>query len=329
MGWNRTGRWVGASWVGACTVGLAAAGWAQEAQEVQEVTGATEVQKSTAIVISSDQEGGAPGGIVVMSSEGDDGGAPIFQSFSLGTDAGGGLVFGSSGFGSGPNTVMRLGGGMPMFDPNNLGSLLNIPEIRQELDIMDAQVEEITQARKDLEKQIREQVNKMMEGGFDPSKAKEMAEIMRTQRAAIDEQISQQLLPGQVKRLREVALRLQMKQAGTVGLLGRKDIMEALEITPEQLEALKKKSVSLEEELKKRMEELKKKAQTELLGELKPEQRKKLEEMLGKDFDYQAPEFAPGAGRRVSGAVTPTAPAAPIPPVAPRGGRFELRSGGK
>lgn len=326
MGWNRTGRWVGASWVGACTVGLAAAVWAQEAQEVQEVTGVTELQKSAAIVISSDQDGGAPGGIVVMSSEGDDGGGPVFQSFSLGTDAGGGMVFGNSG----PNSVMRLGGGgLQMFDPNNWGSLLNIPEIRQELDIMDAQVEEITQARKDLEKQIREQVNKMMEGGFDPSKAKEMAEMMRTQRAAIDEQISQQLLPGQVKRLREVALRLQMKQAGTVGMLGRKDIMEALEITPEQLEALKKKSVSLDEELKKRMEELKKKAHSELLGELKPEQRQKLEEMLGKDFDYQAPEFAPGAGRRISGEVTPSAPAAPNAPAAPRGGRFELRSRGK
>ncbi len=323
MGWNRTGRWVGASWVGACTVGLAAAVWAQEAQEVQDVTGVTEVQKSAAIVISSDQDGGAPGGIVVMSSEGDDGGGPIFQSFSLGTDIGGGLMLGNSG----PNSVMRLGGGgLQMFDPNYLSSLLNIPEIRQELDIMDAQVEEITQARKDLEKQIREQVNQMMEGGFDPSKAKEMAEIMRTQRAAIDEQISQQLLPGQVKRLREVALRLQMKQAGTVGMLGRKDIMEALQITPEQLEALKKKSASLDEELKKRMEELKKKAQVELLGELKPEQRQKLEEMLGKDFDYQAPELSIGGGRRVSGAVTPTAPNAPA---APRGGRFELRSGGK
>lgn len=326
MGWNRTGRWVGASWVGACTVGLAAAVWAQEAQEVQEVTGATEVQKSAAIVISSDQEGGAPGGIVVMSSEGDDGGGTVFQSFSLGLDIGGGLMLGNGG----PNGVMRLnGGGLQMFDPNNWSSLLNIPEIRQELDIMDAQVEELSQTRKDLEKQVRDQVNKMMEGGFDPSKAKEMAEMMRTQRAAIDEQISQQLLPGQVKRLREVALRLQMKQAGTVGLLGRKDITEALEITPEQLEALKKKSVSLDEELNKRMEELKKKAQAELLGELKPEQRQKLAEMLGKDFDYQAPEVAPGSGRRVSGAVTPTAPAAPNAPAAPRGGRFELRSGGK
>jgi len=324
MRWNRTGRWVGQSWFGVCSVGLAAVGLAQD---VQEVTGVTEVQKSAAIVISSDQDGGAPGGIVVMSGESlEGGGGPIFQSFSLGTDAGGGLVFGNSG----PNSVMRLGGGgLQMFDPNNWGSLLNIPEIRQELDIMDAQMEEITQSRKDLEKQIREQVNQMMEGGFDPSKAKEMAEMMRTQRAAIDEQISQQLLPGQVRRLREVALRLQMKQAGTVGLLGRKDIMEALDITPEQLEALKKKSATLDEELKKRMEELKKKAQAELLGELKPEQRRKLEEMLGKDFDYQAPELQPGGGRRVTGVAPPVPPAAPNAPPATRSQRFELRSDGK
>lgn len=326
MRWNWTSRWSVGGWMGACSVGLASlglpgVGLAQE----QEVAEAVEVQSSASIVISSDQEGEGPTGIVVMSGEGVEGlGGPVFQSFSLGTaDGNGGFVFGSGG----PNINMRLGGGLPMFDPNNWGSLLNIPEIRQELDIMDAQMEEITQSRKDLEKQIREQVNKMMEGGFDPSKAKEMAEIMRSQRAAIDEQISQQLLPGQVKRLREVALRLQMKQAGTVGMLGRKDIMEALEISPEQLEELKKKATSLDEELKKRMEELKKKAQAELLAELKPEQRKKLEEMLGKDFDYQAPELTT-ARRRVSGAAVPAAPTPPNAPPAVRSQRLELRQKG-
>jgi hypothetical protein len=287
--------------------GLPAGGWAQEEGQVQ-----TE-SRAASIVISAAQEGdagGPPKGVFMMSSEmHDDGSGPVFNSFSFGDVGGNMVLMGGDGLPGG----LRIGG-LPMFDTDNWGSLLNIPEIRQELDVMDSQMEQIKQARAEMEKSIKTQVNAIMSGGFDPSKAKEMAEIIQSQRSQIEEQVRAQLLPTQIQRLKEVALRLQMKQAGTVGLLGRKDVMEALEISDEQLDALKKKQEKLDAELKERFEALKKKAHEDLLRELKPEQMQKLEAMLGKEFDYQAPEFAPRTPR-VRRPAAPAAPSAPAKPL--------------
>lgn len=315
--WKR--GWTAKSVAGALSLLPATAVMAQEEQVVETV------KQSASIVISADQEGGMQEGIVVMSAENIEGGGPPVVSgfsfnsadgnvFSIGGDGVAGGLFGGPG---GP-TAFRLGADLPMMGAaNNWSSLLSIPEVRKELDIMDAQMEQITKARTDLEKGIKEQVSKIMEGGFDPSKAKEMAEMIRAQRSAIEEQISEQLLPAQVQRLKEVALRMQMKQVGTVGMLGRKDIMEALGLSETELEALKKKAAELDAEMKKRVEELKKKAHAELLNELNPDQRKKLEEMLGKEFDYQAPE-RPRMIR--SGGAVPGVPSSPVPPRSPEAG---------
>lgn len=307
---------------GALSLVSATAVMAQEEQVVETV------KQSASIVVSSDQEGGEQEGIVVISAENMEGGGPPMVSgfsfnsadgnvFAIGGDEMGGGLFGGTG---GPINF-RMGAELPMMGAaNNWSSLLNIPEVRKELDIMDAQMEQITKARTEMEKGIKDQVSKIMEGGFDPSKAKEMAEMIRAQRSAVEDQINEQLLPAQVQRLKEVALRMQMKQVGTVGMLGRKDIKEALGLSDDQVKALEQKAEELDKEMKKRVEELKKKAQAELLNELNPDQRKKLDEMLGKEFDYQAPERprmirTPGL---VPG-VAPTAPAIPAAPAPPRG----------
>ncbi len=254
----------------------------------QEEEGVQTESRSAAIVIRAEQdgEGGPPKGVFMLSSEtSDGGGGPVVRSFSLG-DVGSGNMF---VMGEEPG-AFSFGSGMPMFDPNNWGSLLNIPEVRQELDIMDAQFSEITKARKEMESTLKAKIQEMVSGGFEPGQAKNVADIIREQRKAIDEQVREHLLPNQIQRLKEVALRMHMKQAGTVGLLEQKNVMEELGITKDQLDALKTKAKSLDEELRERVEALKKKAQEELVRELNPEQRKKLEAMLGKDFDYKAPE---------------------------------------
>jgi hypothetical protein len=320
------------SLVGAWSVLPAMLVMAQEEEVVETV------EQSASIVLTADQEGGVQEGIVVMSAElNDGGGVPMVSSFSfnsadgnvfaIGGDAAGGFLSGSGGPG-----MFRLGAELPMMGgANNWSGLLNLPEIRKELDIMDAQMEQITNARTETNKQIQETVSKMMEGGFDPSKAKEMSEIVRATQASLEEKISEQLLPAQVQRLKEVALRMQMKQIGTVGVLSRKDIKEALGLSDDQVKALEKKAEELEMEMKKRVEELKKKAQADLLGELNPDQRQKLEEMLGKEFDYQAPERRSVIRRSGSAPKPPVPPAAPGEPDTGSGStnRFEFRSGGR
>lgn len=250
-------------------------------------------------------ESESPKGMIVMSAESVDGGAPVISSFSLAAPGmggnGGNFNFTPMG---GANMNFKLGsdlnfGGMPFVDTSDWGNLLNIPSIREELDVMDAQFSEITKARQEMQKSIKEQINQIMEGGFDPSKAKEMAEMIRKQREFAETAVREQLLPGQVQRLKEVALRLKQKQVGTVGLLAEKDVKEALGIDSEQLSSLKAKAKELEEEMQKRIEALRKKAQEELIRELKPEQQEKLKKMLGKEFDANSVQAPRPAVKRV------------------------------
>lgn len=275
----------------------------QDGQPVQE----TQTTASAFVIGNALQEGEetAPKGMIVMSSESVDGGAPVISSFSLAAPGmgpgAGGFSFGAAG---GPDMNFKLGselnfGGMPFVDTSDWGNLLNIPSIREELDVMDAQFSEITKARQEMQKSIKEQINQIMEGGFDPSKAKEMAEMIRKQRESAETAVREQLLPGQVQRLREVALRLKQKQVGTVGLLAEKDVKEALGIDSEQLTSLKAKAKELEEEMQKRIEALRKKAQEELIRELKPEQQEKLKKMLGKEFDANSVQAPKPALKRV------------------------------
>ncbi|GEM_PF-1739907 len=243
----------------------------------QTQTAAQVVFSTPGSIQSETQQDGEPtvGGTIVMSA-----GAQI------GAD---GPVFGSVEIFSSDGNQMIMPMRSPMVDTNNWSSLLNLPEVREELEIVDDQFEEISAARNRLEKDLKSRINEMITSGFDPSKAKDLGETIKEQRAAIDSELQQMLLPSQVERLKQLALHIRMKQAGAVGVLSSKEVMEELEMNEEQLEALKKKAEELKKELDEKYEVMKKKAQEELLDELKPNQRKKLEALMGANFDYKTP----------------------------------------
>lgn len=228
------------------------------------------------------QEGGpevaTKGAIVMSATSSSDGGAPVIQSFSFAGDAGA--------------YEMAMPAFAPMVDTGNLSSLLSLPDVREELEMVDDQYAELQEAQKELSKEMSKKINEMMEGGkFNPSKAGGLKELLEEQKTLIESRVQNMLAPHQLERLKQIALHVQMKQSGAIGMQGNKKVQEALDIDEEQLEKLKEKSEEVKEALEEKIEKLKKEAEAEILDELSSKQRKKLEDLMGSSFEYKPVKF--------------------------------------
>lgn len=95
------------------------------------------------------------------------------------------------------------------------------------------------------------------------------------------------LLPHQLERLKQVALQIQMKKRGAANTLLSDAVTEELGIDSEQKKRIQERQEELKKELADRMAKLKEEIRDKLLNELTAEQKKKLEEISGDDFDYK------------------------------------------
>jgi Spy/CpxP family protein refolding chaperone len=75
-----------------------------------------------------------------------------------------------------------------------------------------------------------------------------------------------------------------MRNSGA-GALENEKLIEQLGITDAQREELKKKRAEVEVKLRKKLDALRKEAQEEMCSVLTQEQRDKLKEMLGREYD--------------------------------------------
>jgi Spy/CpxP family protein refolding chaperone len=190
----------------------------------------------------------------------------------------GGFGFGGGGFGGG------------------LVDLLRREDVREELEIVDDQVQDLQAIADSLRDRGRE-----LFGGLRDLSEEERREKFRS---AIDqitketeEKISEVLLPHQMKRAKQLAFQMRLR-GGTARALTSGDLTEQLGVTDQQREALEKKSQEVEAELRQKTEQLRKEAQDKLFSVLNAEQRKKLEELVGEPFEFQRIEFRFGGDQQ-------------------------------
>ncbi len=173
-------------------------------------------------------------------------------------------------------------------------SLLNDSNVQSELNLVDEQIARLKEVRKEFGNRMKEVTSQMRGDGGNLNLDSEMIEKLRQVSEEIKankrEEIEGLLLPEQIERLKQLALQSKMKQRGTVNALGSEEVAEALGLDKEQLEALREKSKELSERVQKEIEAAKEKAREELLDELTSEQREKLTELLGDNFEQAKPK---------------------------------------
>ena len=184
------------------------------------------------------------------------------------------------------------GGGMRgMFGGGNTSSMMLLmnEKVREELDLVDDQVEELTALQGEIQNEMRDLFSGM--GNMDQSERQSAMEKMRADMTKMTEgyqkKVDAVLLPHQQKRLKQLTFQSQRSGRGGIGSLLSSDSMkEELDITSEQEPKLTEAAEKAQEEMAAELKKLQSKAEDKVLSALTESQRKKYRELVGDAFDF-------------------------------------------
>jgi Spy/CpxP family protein refolding chaperone len=111
--------------------------------------------------------------------------------------------------------------------------------------------------------------------------------------AELEGKLKEVLLPHQFDRLKQIDVQSRIQQRGA-SALSSGDLAEALSLTAEQKEKLEKRAEEVREELQEKIRQLQTEARDKMLDVLTPEQRAKLDELMGDTFEMRDEGFRSG-----------------------------------
>lgn len=231
--------------------------------------------------------GAASGAIVIEATAEDDGSGVISNMQIMAIDAG------DVGEGAFFMTGDTMGGPLPMaFGGGDSFAMLSNPSVQKDLELVEDQIQQIKDVNADFSARIQDQIGGLQgeNGGFDLARAKELGELVKKLKEQQKAEIDNLLLPHQQDRLQQVALQMQMQAMGAARALSSK-LAEELGITDEQKDRLKKRQKELQEEMEKKIAKMREDVKQELLQELTSQQREKLKELTGAEFEMKSEDF--------------------------------------
>ena len=201
--------------------------------------------------------------------------------------------------------VQPVGGAYPAAYANPLGQSLQwlwSPQMEKELDIVDTQREALTKVRNEAMTKMRSLYDMNI---ADPQeRMKKYNESAKTLGEETEKKVQDILLPHQVKRIKQIALQMQLQSAGYGGAAAfQNELAEELKITDEQKTQLQEKQKEVAKEMQEKTQAFYKQLQEEsrekLLSVLTPAQRRKLEELTGEKFQWQPANPGAAGAQRV------------------------------
>jgi hypothetical protein len=183
-----------------------------------------------------------------------------------------------------------MGGGM--MGRGGAAMLLGRKDVQDELELIDDQIEQLQNLRNDTD--MREMFSSVRDLPREEQMAK-IRQLMEDAQKKTQKKIDEILLPHQAKRLQQLAFQFQM-QGGLTRAIRSDDLRQQLNISDAQREQLEEKSREMEEKIRQQVTEIRRKAQEELMRELTPEQRAKINAMIGEPFEFQEQEMQRGPG---------------------------------
>lgn len=241
------------------------AAWAQEP-----------AQSGQGIVISAAKTVGADG-------EGN------MEIMSFSTEGGDAMMF------SAPLDSAMSGGFMPgMMDSFGM---LNNEGVQNELEFVGEQRDKYKRLQSEYNSRLKSKLDEMNKGGFDPERARELGDEIRAMKEQQSKDIEDLLLPHQISRMKQIQLQQRMRAMGAANALSDQKIAEELGLSEEQIAKLKERAKELAEELQKKVQKLREETQNTLLKELDPDQREKLNALIGEKFEVQPSTPFPGRMR--------------------------------
>ncbi len=165
---------------------------------------------------------------------------------------------------------------------NALG-LLGNEKVRNDLEMMDYQYEEMMERNAELQKQAAQQIRNL-----DLSDMAKVAEEVQKIREQTLKQMREGLLPHQVERLEQIQAQSRLRNRSLIDIITSEPVKTRLVISDEQAEQLRAAEQQVEDDLQRQIAELREQAKERLLEALDPEQREKVDTIFGQTFNFES-----------------------------------------
>ena len=172
--------------------------------------------------------------------------------------------------------------------PPSLWDLIGNPSVQVDLELVEDQQEQIDNLRQQMSRESK-QLFSETQGAED---YEQFAKKISTMKRKYIRRLEDVLLPLQVKRMKQIALQMHLKSAGMANAITSSVVVEALELSGQQVIKLKEKSKLLKAQLAADIQELKAKRDQALLDELTPQQRAKLTGLQGDKWAPKAEDWS-------------------------------------
>lgn len=185
------------------------------------------------------------------------------------------------------------------------GGILNLvqrEEVQQELELIDEQRDKLEDVVADARQRIGDELRDMFAGMQDLSneERQEQFEKIRARVEKLNKEsegdLKKILLPHQFDRLKQISVQQRVQQQGASALTSG-ELAETLNLTDEQREKLEKRAAEVQQELQEKIAQLRLEARNKMLDVLTPEQRTKLQSLMGDAFALQDGGFGGFQGR--------------------------------
>jgi Spy/CpxP family protein refolding chaperone len=174
-------------------------------------------------------------------------------------------------------------------------------EVQQELQLVDEQREQVLTIAEETRDQMRDEMRDLFSQMRDLSDEERRAKFdeirgrMEAMNAELEGRLKKVLLPHQFERLKQIDVQVRVQQRGASALTSG-DVAAALNLTDEQRDKLEQRAEEVQQELRDKFRELQLEARNKMLDVLTPEQRAKLDQLMGDAFELRDGDRGFGRG---------------------------------
>lgn len=195
-----------------------------------------------------------------------------------------------------------FGGPGGFFGGGGMLALIQREDVQQEIQLIDEQRDKLEDVVADARQRIGDEMRDAFAGMQDLSneERQERFQEIRTRFEKLtkesDADLKKVLLPHQFDRLKQISVQQRIQQQGSSALTSG-DLAETLDLTDEQREKLEQRAEEVQRELQEKIAKLRLEAREKMLDVLTPEQRTKLNSLMGDGFALRDAGFPPGGGQ--------------------------------
>ncbi|MGD9636392.1 MAG: hypothetical protein AB7G28_04950 [Pirellulales bacterium] len=194
------------------------------------------------------------------------------------------------------------GGPGGFFGGGGTFGLIQQQEVQQEIELSEEQQTQLQSLGEEIRNQIRNEMQGMFDGMRDLSDEERQARFdeIRTKFEQINKdaegRMQKVLMPHQFDRLKQIDVQSRLQRGGAAALT-EGELADTLGLTEAQRDQIREKQEQVQKDLDEKIGQLRIEARNQLLEVLTPEQRAKLEGMMGSAFALPEPQFGPPGGR--------------------------------